>query len=136
MGAIVSMPADISALEKQTIVNTRANKLRYAIEKFPVLTERRARSESPLSRSECKLKALSVGFGSIVRERVYSNQDPPSSSLLYDFEDNLMNRQNRRSCARFSTCLYTKIKAEYRTMGKVIKNRRKYDYLFLTSVHL
>ena len=129
MGAIISIPADISSLEKQTIVNTRANKLRHAIEKFPVLAERRARSEPPLSRSECKHKALSVGFGSIVHERVYSNQEPPPSPSQQEGGDKMITRRR----ARFSTRLYTNMKGEDFTKP-VNSNAKKAFFSFLDVI--
>ena len=130
MGAIISIPADISSLEKQTIVNTRANKLRHAIEKFPVLAERRARSEPPLSRSECKHKALSVGFGSIVHERVYSNQEPPPSPSQQEGGDKMITRRR----ARFSTRLFTNMKGEDITKQKPVNSKAKKAFFSFLDV--
>ena len=99
MGAIVCSAADranVSALEKQTIVNTRANKLRLYFDKYPVLTDRRVRSESPPSRPKHKenYKVVRVGFGSIVHERIY--QDELSAPSINPADKTVGSIWNRR----------------------------------------
>ena len=95
MGAIVCSAADTSALEKQTIVNTRANKLRHYFDN-PVLTDRRVRSESPPSRPKHKenYKVVRVGFGSIVHERIY--QDELSAPSINPADKTVGSIWNRR----------------------------------------
>lgn len=102
MGAVVCIAADISALEKQTILNTRANKIRDLAEKSnlePGTCKRR------LSLDDCGYlqkgndfeKALSVGFGSIVHERIYFNRDAPSAPIIHDKKVMMINRISKPS---------------------------------------
>ena len=110
MGAVICVPGDISALEKETIVNTRANKTRDVIEKLV-----RSRSLSPDSRSEAKNRSIiSVGFGSIVHERTYLNQEVSSATKFQDHFNNLTSMRNHKKCdsARWNSKYKSDIKCD------------------------
>jgi hypothetical protein len=99
MGAIVCISADISVLEKETIINTRANKVRDLAAKISdKASERRRTSESePLQSfqtSSCDDRNISVGFFSVVRERLYFEQDESAAPVFHDLSHTLMKNKN------------------------------------------
>ena len=100
MGALVCMPADLSALQKQTILNTRANKFRNIIDRSSVSKNEEITVADSALRSECQgnHKFLSVGFCNIVHERVYFKQGSNLSPKLKDKDNILANVWNRREC--------------------------------------
>ncbi len=102
MGGIVCISADISALEKETIVNTRANKVRDLAAKLaknsgkPTEWQQGSESESleslqASSNERCK-RRMSVEFFSVVRERVYFEQDEAAEPVFQDLNHTLMKR--------------------------------------------
>ena len=95
MGAIVGRAADISSLEKETIINTRANKLRDAYEKCPI--KRNLRNRGSDAQDDDKL--LCVGFGNIVHERLYFSQEAPCGPIAQETDIILRNIRNRRLCS-------------------------------------
>jgi hypothetical protein len=79
MGSIVFIDGGTSAVDKETIVNTRANKLRAFSSKF---AEARRNSASlglcPLIKN-CHRRTFSVKFVGVVHERRYYQQEAPAS---------------------------------------------------------
>ena len=96
MGAIVCSAADTSALEKETILNTRANKTRNFFENANRNGKNRLQDLSADAidiTADCEEKdncrVLSVGFGKIVHERIYLSQEAPSAPLIVEVGNHL-----------------------------------------------
>ena len=125
MGAIVGRAADISSLEKETIINTRANKLRDAYEKCPIkrnLRNRWSRASNEGSDAQDDDKLLCVGFGNIVHERLYFSQEAPCGPIAQETDIILRNIRNRRLCSPIPWCETNREEA-----GKFSKRRSRSD---------
>ncbi len=102
MGGIVCISADLSAFEKETIVNTKANKFRDMVVRKksvdPSEQEQCSESESLESFQEASGdRVRTVEFFGTVRERIYFTQDEAASPVFQDLSHILM-KQSDTSC--------------------------------------
>ncbi len=104
MGSIIFIDVGISALDKQTIVNTRANKLRAISAKS---VEVRRNSVSLGLTKHCHKRACSVKFVGIVHERRYFKQEAPTAPSFKDVDCTIAdyNRTCRDGRCNDRTCL-------------------------------
>jgi hypothetical protein len=99
MGAIVCTSAGISVLERETIINTRANKVRDLAAKISdKTTQIRRSSESESLNNSLQTsfhdRNVSVGFFSIVRERLYFDPDKTATPAFQDLNYALVKHTN------------------------------------------
>jgi hypothetical protein len=84
MGAVVCKAGEISALETATLVNTRENRMQCKMSCCRFQRSRECFDDGENQKPQKESKPCSVGFGNVVRERIFFNQDAPSSPIISD----------------------------------------------------
>lgn len=127
MGAIVCVAADNSAAEKETILNTRANKIREMRDRVNSRQNRFNRHsdqyEANFQLQDDTSQLHSVGFGTLVHERHYLSQDSPSAPVFRDVVS-ILTTKPRRCCNWLCSCGRP---ADGKAEGKFNKRKNRFQ---------